>query len=195
MLPTHRYWTGIERPPMEPWLHHVVAGLHPNPVEWTDETLPDHIRQLADETAANALEEDRLRHRANVVRWALLAEYGGTWLDHDVIPLRRLVYPEARLAAVGGPGGQHGTWVRSSCIVYLPGPQHPLALWMTAAHRNPQPSPQTAPYASGDRLLATAPGVRRMPVIPLPYASDGKRMVGAHFDAVTTWATSSQAFS
>lgn len=189
---THRYWTGDAEPPMEPWLGKVVAALHPNLTDWTDKSLPADIATLADELAPNVLPQDRVRHRANVVRWALLAEFGGTWLDHDVIPLRCLNEPEAKTAAVGGPGPVTGPWARTSSIVNLPEPQHALARWMTAQQRSYDGPPTRCPEASGDGLMARWPGIRTLSFFPLPFDAQGRCYVAGDLPAITIWATTSR---
>lgn len=91
---------------------------------WYDEPELAEVFALADETAGNVLPSDRIRHRANLVRWHLLAAHGGVWADTDVIPLRSLEPFAGRdrpfsasLAGwpipcvIGGPAG-HPLWAR-----------------------------------------------------------------------------------
>lgn len=64
----HRYWTG-PNPPSFP--HLTDADLSAQDVAWLDSRMflaPDRPAQ----------------HRANMVRWLLLYEQGGTWLDCDI---------------------------------------------------------------------------------------------------------------
>jgi len=59
-------------------------------VDWTDHKLPGELLRLCDTADRLVVSSDRWRHRANIVRWWLLREHGGIWLDHDVVPLSRV---------------------------------------------------------------------------------------------------------
>ena len=88
---------------------------------------PDDLVELTERVAAtngDVVEPDRLRHAANVARWALLASHGGVWADTDVTPLRPLGSYAARSRPwcagfgslptpfmCGGPAG-HPLWTR-----------------------------------------------------------------------------------
>ncbi len=61
----HRWWSG-PNPPAE---NH-----------WTDDTLPAEITSWVD---THAWKCSDVRHRSNLVRWALLNMFGGIWLDCD----------------------------------------------------------------------------------------------------------------
>jgi hypothetical protein len=116
-------------------------------------TLVDHdddaeLGEWADWFAPLALERDMPRHRANVIRYRLLFEQGGIWLDHDVRvlaslePLRR----GPRVAAVGTqPEGS---------MMAMPA-YHPF-LWdllVRVGGMVGQVDAGTAPQRSGGRLL------------------------------------------
>jgi hypothetical protein len=83
----HRYWTGDA--PLQSFSEYTkkVASRLGDVTDWTDETLPEHIRELADQHE-NDVPNNRPRQRANVVRLALLHEFGGVWIDHDVLFFR-----------------------------------------------------------------------------------------------------------
>lgn len=97
----HRWWTG-ERPPFE--AEHTAAIRHWCP-GWD---LVDHdddadLNEWAGWFAPLVLERDQARHRSNVIRYRVLFEHGGIWLDHDVKVLQSLdrLRASPRLAAVG----------------------------------------------------------------------------------------------
>lgn len=100
---------------------------------------------------------DRVRHGANVVRWHVLATYGGIWADADVTPLRPLpLMPEVPWCAAigtmptpfmcGGPAG-HDLWTRT----------------LTAALDHPA---GTSPHASGGRLLGRVAHPGELTLLP-----------------------------
>lgn len=97
----HRYWGGPNPPP--PFSHfsfNALASLNPNHylMDWTDETLPPDILEMCATLQYQVHPADYWRHRANIIRLALLNTFGGWWYDHDVIPLLpvdALPYPVA----------------------------------------------------------------------------------------------------
>ncbi len=179
----HRYWTGDRPPPAEPWLHQVIARLHPgDPVrDWVDATLPPGLvaRLDVDPLAADP------RHRANVARWWLLRRYGGIWLDHDVIPLRPL---------------PRGVWTaslgrtRTGCAIRVPvGHGLPEAM-LDAIDARPTSRSARPVDVSGDHLLQrVAAGWPDVAALGLPFDAVGAPMPVGFPWAVHLWATSSVA--
>lgn len=155
----HRFWMGGE-PPMEPWLGDVVRMTNPTsplrdlrdivavPYDIPDTLLSDDARQLG-------------RHTANVVRWNLLYEHGGIYLDHDVIPLRAL--PEGRWVAA------HGT--PCNCAISLPEPHDPAADLALDTIYSAKPH-ELSTHASGEVLLAAL--MATLPQVSLMFDSAGR---------------------
>jgi hypothetical protein len=113
---------------------------------WTPNQLPEIKRQV-DEAISGVAEQDHLRHIANVMRWAILAERGGIWADTDVTPLRSFL----PLLADDRP------W--SAAIGTVPTPfvcgGPPCDLWARAFAASIDHPEGTSPEASGGRLLQT----------------------------------------
>jgi hypothetical protein len=108
----HRYWTGPDQPPYPAWASMIAAA---NPehdlVDYTDDTLPGHIRETADRVTSWVHPDWAQRHRANIVRLELLLHHGGYWLDHDLLPLVALdTLPFPATAA-------HDTGSRCNCFL------------------------------------------------------------------------------
>jgi hypothetical protein len=177
----HRYWHGDADPPAEPWLHEVIAYLHPDQQlhDWTDKTIPVALAARLD---SDPLRDDP-RHRANVARWWLLETYGGTWLDHDVIPFMPL--PQGTWTATLGT-------TRTGCAVRLPlGHGLPRAMLdrINQADRTGQPVD-----ISGDHLLQQV--AARWPALGshrLPFDAIGQPDRGAAPWAIHLWSTSARA--
>ena len=177
----HRYWHGDRPPPAEPWLANLITTLHPNDglIDWTDQLLPDELVARVDDDVLG----DDPRHRANIVRWWLLARHGGTWLDHDVIPLRPL---------------PAGTWTaslardRTACAVALPAGHLLADAMLQAIADRPRPYGRVVDI-SGDRLLArVAAGWRNLDRHRLPFDAVGNPVTGAEPWALHLWSTSSR---
>lgn len=175
----HRYHTG---PPMDVayFISGAVRDLHDEVVDWTDETLPDGVRSELDELGGMVPEQDLPRHRANIVRWWLLDEYGGTWLDHDVLPLRRLDRGPDVTGAIGS--------MRCSCVVRLTA-HHDLARRMLDEIRQ-APEGDSAPAVSGDHLL-TRLCPTDMGKLHMPHTAVGRLRLTPTW-GIHLWATSSR---
>jgi mannosyltransferase OCH1-like enzyme len=83
----HRYWTGPDRPPHEPWLQYCFRSLNPGVDinEWKDNDLPTEYSKFVNKSQVRY--SDEYRHKANIVRLLLLLDFGGAWYDYDVVPL------------------------------------------------------------------------------------------------------------
>jgi hypothetical protein len=140
----HRYWHG---PPADEWTGKCLRSIHPDMqvTDWTDELLPEQVVDWLYEHQHDVREADYFRHRANMVRLWLLNEYGGWWVDHDVLllqPLTTLPYP--MVAA-------HGTMACNS-VMGLPA-GHPLLAEMLTVADAAQPSDARSPDVCGERVL------------------------------------------
>jgi hypothetical protein len=177
----HRFWTGAPRPGHQ-WTTAVVQWAHPDAdvAEWTTETLPPDLLALLDPG-------DDPRHLSNVARYWLLHEYGGLWLDHDVIPLRDLT------------GGQQ-PWTaslrgrREGAAMWFPAPGHlMLAELVAVAALGASPS-APSPIRSGARVLHRVglryPEVAYEPRV-LPLDALGRHTGIGEVWAVAQWQTSS----
>lgn len=101
----HRYWDDPDTTPVHAsWTTKVIENLHPDDElkDWTRDDVPDHILSLFDELDVSVITEDRPRHHANIFRWWALGEYGGIWMDHDVMPLVNLQSPNRPYTAAIG---------------------------------------------------------------------------------------------
>lgn len=145
----HRYWCGPDEPPVD------------GPV-WHDTDLPDALASWCDERMGQVCGIDAPRHRSNMVRWWLLLEHGGLWLDHDA--LLHQDPPE-------------GPWVAShrghacAAAIHLP-PGHELA-WAMLHHIDHQPpSDRPCPQVSGAYPLTTHARRLGVPMVEIPGPDD-----------------------
>lgn len=131
---------------------------------WTPINLADVVNR-AEATTERIVPPDRIRHVANVVRWAMLYEHGGMWADADVTPLKAFgshercgpfvaasqpwsaaIGAQATPFVCGGPAG-HGVWERA------------------LAESLDRPEGRS-PHASGGGLLGRAVGPHELALIP-----------------------------
>lgn len=148
MLNIHRYWTGDAPTPLGPWGCSVLANSQRAQVlDWTDATLPTHIYDAAEAGRGRVHHADAARHRANIVRLALLAEFGGWWADHDLIPLvdfSTLPFPAT---------AEHRGGMRCNCWLAFP-PAHPALIETLARAMTAPVDPHgESRSVSGERLL------------------------------------------
>jgi hypothetical protein len=174
----HRFWVGPARP-LHEWITAAVRRAHSHVVDWSWLSLPPMLADLLDP-------DDDPRHLSNVARYWLLHEYGGLYLDMDVIPLRDLtvVSPSPWTAAL------HGR--REGCVMWFPQPYHPMlaeAMDRALAASRSQPSP----YRSGSHVLervgASHPHVALEPRV-IPLDALGWRTPASEVWAVKQWETS-----
>lgn len=175
-----RFWTGGEAPPYSAMIGAVIDGLSPDAlrVDLTAADLTTGQASVLPWVDPNTNTHQARAHTANVLRWALLLEHGGVWLDHDVIPLVDVAaIPRPWCAVLGGEF--------VSCAIGLD-QGDPLAGAMLAAGVKAgslEPGTQAA-MASGDGLLNgwappnRAADVRRLArhhlnPVPLPFDADG----------------------
>lgn len=106
----HRYWTGPDAPNIQ---------------HYTDDDLPIELVSWLDDRMRLATHRP-LHHRSNMVRWWLLYEHGGVWLDCD-IPTPETI-PEFPFALwsrkpdrfrVGAMGFEAGHIIPSLALTYL----------------------------------------------------------------------------
>lgn len=166
MRVVHRYWTGPPHP-LASFTHNVAASVADRVVEWDDQNLPGGCLEECKRAEGTVRPEDAVRHRSNVVRWWLLAEYGGWWSHHDLIllkPLAELPYPvtAAHRAA------------RCTCFLGFP-PGHPIPLAMLEGIRKaPRNSSAWSRHVSGEERLTGM--ARRLPALLLPFDKQGNRV-------------------
>lgn len=162
----HRYWSG-PAPSTEPWIGNTLRQFG-SLKDWTDRTLPASVVAWLDEHAGQVRAEDALRHRANLVRWWILSEHGGVWVDHDVIAFEDLSALRRPFCAA------HSGTPCTSVLGFDPGHPVPLAA-LEAINSAPLVAERaTSPAVSGERLLARilTPDVQMQ---PLPFDSNGRR--------------------
>jgi hypothetical protein len=165
--------------PQHSWITKVVHSLYPEVLDWTFDTLPPKLVKLLDPN-------DSPRHISNVVRYWLLHEYGGLWLDYDLIPLKSLTgAPQPWTAAL------HGR--REGCAMWFPSPRHPMMADLIAAALT---STHTyTPHRSGAHLLERV-GRRHIDVKlesrVLPIDAKGRRTFKEEVWAVHLWDSSAR---
>lgn len=142
----HRYWSGPPAPNAA-WMLTALETMNPEVEvrDWTDDTLPTSVLAWLTEHELDVVGEDRMRHRANLVRYWALERFGGWWVDHDVVmlkPFDALPYP-----AVAAHVGRTCT-----CILGFPA-EHPLMKAAIGAVSDPVGVPGRSPMISGERML------------------------------------------
>lgn len=113
MRQIHRFWIGPPRS-SHPFITACVRNLYADAIlnDWNIESVPAELRKLLDP-------QDDPRHLANVVRYWMLLDEGGLWLDHDVLPITN-------------PGPRPTAWTaalrnrREGCAMWFPRPGHPM---------------------------------------------------------------------
>jgi mannosyltransferase OCH1-like enzyme len=113
---------------------------------WTNEPALSGAFSAANANETSTVPEDRIRHSANLVRWHLLADQGGVWVDTDTEPLCRL----DRL--LDTPTPFCGQITRTEPTVIGGPPRHPLFEMLATEAARPQPTCR-APVLSGSHLL------------------------------------------
>lgn len=171
----HRYWTtggDDTSPPLEPWLRDRIRHVYgEEPTDWTDASLDPDIRLLADECADGVQYRDRLRHRSNIVRLALLRKYGGIWMDYDFIPIMDmsgLITPA--LAA------HDGGW---ACNCFMSFPAHHPMLDVALACATRHNDEWASEHVSGERMLEMLSRDYDVNKLLLPFDFDGRANKGS----------------
>lgn len=171
----HRFWEGPPNP-SSAWQHTLLSELNPfdEVVDWSPTTLPTGLQDLLGHCSDMVRPEDEVRHRANIIRLWLLNEFGGWWVDHDLIPLRpfdSLPFPAT---------AAHGR-TRCSCWLAFPA-GHPL-LWqaLNSATNAPRSSTASSIEVSGEHLITrlTDGRFKHVPGIQLPIDGHGHPIEGA----------------
>lgn len=155
----HRYWTG-ESPPMSSPVAGRIAEGFGDFIDWTDEMLPEEILEVVAEHENKAPFRVRGMQRGNIVRLCLLRQFGGMWIDHDVILLRP---PDGSRPWMA----QDGPYACSAvlCFPVEGDPLLDLALDSITAQR-------TARDSSGEAMLDTI--WPDLPRVPFGFGYDGK---------------------
>ncbi len=155
-----RYWTGLDPDPF-PQFAGLWRQLHP---DWTvhdltDEDLAPDVRAWVDRNEYLCPADDAGRQRGNLVRWRLLAEHGGVWVDADLEPLK----PVGPLVA-GGPFIAGGRAPRPELgFVGVP-PGHGFAVEACTKIRSGCNAPESSGARVADEVLRNHPDVRRLPL-------------------------------
>ena len=147
-------------------------------VDWSPVALPKELWPLT--------EDDDPRHVANLVRYALLFEHGGLWVDNDLIALRDLTESAAPWTATLGNR-------REGCRAVVPASASSDDGGRAATREVGHPEAES-PNRSGARVLDAAatnhPDVLAEPRV-IPFDRDGKATAGAADPmAVHLWDTS-----
>ncbi len=130
----HRLWLGATTPEMA-WTTKTLRQLNPEVEVIEHRWPPDEAVKLAQATAHLVLPDshNQARHVANIARLVLLRDFGGWWVDYDLIPL----VPFAELPV--NATAEHRTGLRCNC-------------WMSFEADHP------ALHAALDHIALTASG-------------------------------------
>lgn len=168
----HRYWNGPKWHGSS-FTGSVLRKLHPDieVKEWGDEHLPDDVLNLIDETLCFVVPSDAGVHRSHVVRWWVLREYGGWWVDHDVIPLQSFETLPLLATAAHRGGSRCPSWMAFPKGHWLPD----TALRHIALSKTGRPR-RAIEFSGGGLLDALAdPSID---ALPIPIEMDGTREDG-----------------
>lgn len=113
---------------------------------WTNQPEVGPALSAATRNHASVIAGDEIRYRSNVVRWHLLRDSGGVWVDTDTEPLTRL----NRL--LDSPTPFCGRLARAEATVIGGPPHHPLFELLATEAIQPS-APTTATMLSGSILL------------------------------------------
>lgn len=171
----HRYWTGGAAKPASSVLAGRIAANFGEVIDWTEADIPEPITAIVDAHIDDVPEDQRIRHSSNIIRYGLLAFYGGIWMDHDVV----LMSLPARGAWVASSNG----FIVSSVMSFPAGDPHPqMALESLRVG-------DTSYQASGGGVLQEIwTDVRK---VPLPWSYEGVRERSAQPWALHFWGSKS----
>lgn len=176
----HRFWIGPQHQDYR-WITLTVQRAHPDAevVDWTIETLPSDLLKLI------VIGDDPV-HISNIVRYWMLYEFGGLWLDHDVVPLRDLTKEQK-------PWTASLDTQREGSSMWFPKVKHPMMKELISVGIN-SPINLRAPIRSGGRFLREIgnkyPDVGYEERV-LPLDSIGQRTKKSEIWAVHLWQTTS----
>lgn len=169
----HRYWTGPDKPPEVSDIAQAIIernslGMVTN---WTDGNLPGEIFDFVWSRNEQVPDEQRIVNRANMVRLYLLFKYGGTWIDHDFLLLRK---PHELEMAFHKNG--------SVCPCYMSFPPGHYLIWNALQQIRPS---LTASISSGASLLQMVIG-SKIPLVAPAFDHTGviwrtRDPIGVHF--------------
>jgi hypothetical protein len=174
----HRYWTGNLPKPEVSKFAGQIAVTQGVLKDWDDYTLPPDIKEYADSLNHLVPPEYLARHRSNVVRLELLNQFGGTWLDHDMVCFQ---FPDRSAAwtAFSNSGV-------ASCAMYFDKSDAALAIAKSSIA-----AANTSMFASGDAMLTRVWAGRGITPHQLPYEKGAIRNVRGSFWGVHFWVSSS----
>lgn len=143
-----RYWHGDVPPAYAATIALLIDAWSPGRrVDLTDDELEPDVRAMLDDLARQVV-DDRYQqavHRANLLRWHLLATEGGVWLDHDVVVMEDVhSWPRPWCAAVGDE-------LVSCAMGFDAG--HPVPAMMLEGARNSWNDRRPAVEVCGDAVL------------------------------------------
>jgi hypothetical protein len=168
----HRFWDGPGEPPYKNFTGLLTRR---EVTDWTMDTLPVAIKTQVEELDHLAPEGRLERHRSNIARVLLLIEFGGVWIDYDVLLLKPL--PDQPVAFTAGVGGEV-----CSCVMSFPKGDRRLRQVMEGLKA------RTETLTTLDSVLAPAVN-SSVWVRDLPFDSNGNR-AGLDMWAVHLWGTS-----
>lgn len=147
----HRYWTGAPHPLVDQTRNALRAVTNGEIIEWSDETLPEECLAEVAAGQGKVVPRDAIRHRANIIRWWLLLNYGGYTIHHDMFlisPLNALPFPVT---------ASHDR-LRCTAFMGLPAGTDIARFALEAIRQAPVSDTARAPAVSGERLLTHLAG-------------------------------------
>lgn len=131
---------------------------------WTPANLADVVDR-AKSTVERIVPSDRVRHVANVVRWAMLCEHGGMWVDTDVTPLKAFgaYEPLGQFVDASQPWSAA---VGAQATPFVCGGPAGHAVWERALAESLDQPEGRSPHASGGGLLGRVVGPHELVLVP-----------------------------
>lgn len=158
----HRYWHGDGLVTPE--------DFYDDEYRWSDRDIPPELEEWISARHGVVPLDDLGRHRANFVRWWLMWEHGGVWLDYDITIVDTL--PPAPWVSSWDGNPEPG----ALCFE----PHHPLIGEILTFLNRPYSDPPTVasraffsrpPNASGANVLRRSFRQHPVPMIPLEAGS------------------------
>lgn len=109
--------------PLDPFARHAILQCHMDAslldLQGFDD-LPEEYRTDLSKCQNQVMASQKLRHWSNIIRYRLLFDYGGLWLDYDMIPFQNLMRETHPWTAATRMHKREGA------VLWFPEPGHPM---------------------------------------------------------------------